>query len=171
MNRHRIAESPSGQESATYTPLPARRDLDFPFQVTAFRMYNVYGPRQALNNPYQGVFGIFLGNLLRNEPITIFGDGEQSRDFIYVGDIVDAWVGALQTPSTYGTSINLGSGKRLSINYLADAVLSAFDRTRGRSSCEIRGRPIGRTAPCCKPTIRAPNNCSAGSHASRSRSA
>jgi UDP-glucose 4-epimerase len=108
----------------------ARRDLDFPFQVTAFRMYNVYGPRQALNNPYQGVLGIFLGNLLRDEPITIFGDGEQSRDFIYIDDIVDAWVGALQSPSTYGTSINLGSGKRLSINYLADAVLSAFDRTR-----------------------------------------
>jgi UDP-glucose 4-epimerase len=93
-------------------------------------MYNVYGPRQALNNPYQGVLGIFLGNLLRDEPITIFGDGEQSRDFIYIDDIVDAWVGALQSPSTYGTSINLGSGKRLSINYLADAVLSAFDRTR-----------------------------------------
>ena len=77
------------------------------------------------------MLGIFLGNLLRNEPITIFGDGEQSRDFLYIQDIVDAWIGALQTASTYGTSINLGSGKRLSINYLADAVLSAFDRTRG----------------------------------------
>jgi UDP-glucose 4-epimerase len=109
----------------------ARRDLDFPFKVTAFRMYNVYGPRQALDNPYQGVLGIFLGNLLRNEPITIFGDGEQSRDFIYIQDIVDAWVGALKKSTTYGTSINLGSGRRLSINYLADAVLSAFDRTRG----------------------------------------
>jgi UDP-glucose 4-epimerase len=54
----------------------AQRDLDFPFQITAFRMYNVYGPRQALNNPYQGVLGIFIGNLLRGEPITIFGDGE-----------------------------------------------------------------------------------------------
>lgn len=59
-------------------------------------MYNVYGPRQALDNPYQGVLGIFIGNLLRDEPITIFGDGEQTRDFIYVSDIVDAWVGALQ---------------------------------------------------------------------------
>jgi UDP-glucose 4-epimerase len=111
----------------------ARRDLDFEFKVTAFRMYNVYGPRQALDNPYQGVLGIFLGNLLRDEPITIFGDGEQSRDFIYVQDIVDGWVGALQKPATYGKSINLGSGKRLSINYVADAVLSAFDRTRGDS--------------------------------------
>jgi UDP-glucose 4-epimerase len=107
-----------------------RRDLDFPFQITAFRMYNVYGPRQALNNPYQGVLGIFLGNLMRGEPITIFGDGEQSRDFIYIRDIVDAWASALNNPASYGKSINLGSGKRLSINCVADAVLSAFNRTR-----------------------------------------
>jgi UDP-glucose 4-epimerase len=110
--------------------MAARRDLDFPFKITAFRMYNVYGPRQALDNPYQGVLGIFLGNLLRKEPITIFGDGEQSRDFIHIRDIVDAWVGALENPASYGKSINLGSGKRLSINYVADAVLSAFQRTR-----------------------------------------
>ena len=45
-----------------------RVDLDFDFHVTCFRMYNVYGPRQALDNPYQGVLGIFLGNLLRGEP-------------------------------------------------------------------------------------------------------
>jgi len=109
--------------------MAARSNLDFPFNVTAFRMYNVYGPRQALNNPYQGVLGIFLGNLLRKEPITIFGDGEQSRDFIYIRDIVDAWVGALENPASYGRSINLGSGKRLSINYVADAVLAAFKRT------------------------------------------
>jgi UDP-glucose 4-epimerase len=109
----------------------ARRDLDFPFHITAFRMYNVYGPRQALDNPYQGVLGIFLGNLLRGEPIMIFGDGQQSRDFIYIRDICDAWLGALDNSASYGKSINLGSGKRLSINYLADAVLSAFDRTRG----------------------------------------
>jgi UDP-glucose 4-epimerase len=107
-----------------------RRDLDFPFQITTFRMYNVYGPRQALNNPYQGVLGIFLGNLMRGEPITIFGDGEQSRDFIYIRDVVDAWAGALKNPASYGKSINLGSGKRLSINCVADAVLSAFSRTR-----------------------------------------
>src|SRR5262249_17730654 len=54
-----------------------RTDLDFPFRVTSFRMYNVYGPRQSLDNPYQGVLGIFLGHLLRGEPLTVYGDGEQ----------------------------------------------------------------------------------------------
>src|SRR5262249_16653120 len=68
-----------------------RPDLGFELHATSFRMYNVYGPRQAVDNPYQGVLGIFLGNLLRHEPLTIFGDGEQSRDFVYVDDVVDAW--------------------------------------------------------------------------------
>ena len=108
----------------------ARRDLDFDFHVTSFRMYNVYGPRQALDNPYQGVLGIFLGNVLRGEPITIFGDGEQSRDFIYIDDVVRAWVGALWNPSSYRTILNLGSGQRLTINRLADCVLAAFGHAR-----------------------------------------
>jgi UDP-glucose 4-epimerase len=119
-----------------------RVDLDFDFHVTCFRMYNVYGPRQALDNPYQGVLGIFLGNLLRDEPITIFGDGEQSRDFVYIDDIVDAWVGALGNPAAYGRTFNLGSGRRLSINQLADHVLAAFDRTRANDMVRYApGRP------------------------------
>jgi len=107
-----------------------RVDLDFDFRVTSFRMFNVYGPRQALDNPYQGVLGIFLGNLLRGEPLTIFGDGEQSRDFVYIDDVVDAWVGAIERPSSYGQVFNLGSGRRLSINTLADQALAAFGHSR-----------------------------------------
>jgi UDP-glucose 4-epimerase len=107
-----------------------RLDLGFDFHVTCFRMYSVYGPRQALDNPYQGVLGIFLGNLLRGEPITIFGDGEQSRDFIYIDDIINAWVTALDTPASYGKIINLGSGCRVSINRLADFALAAFNYNR-----------------------------------------
>jgi UDP-glucose 4-epimerase len=103
-----------------------RVDLDFDFQATSFRMYNVYGPRQAVDNPYQGVLGIFLGNLLRGEPLTLFGDGEQSRDFVYISDVVDAWVGALDNPASHGKIFNLGSGRQTSINRLADEVLAAF---------------------------------------------
>jgi UDP-glucose 4-epimerase len=107
-----------------------RIDLRFSLHVTSFRMYNVYGPRQALDNPYQGVLGIFLGNVLRGEPLTIFGDGEQSRDFIYIDDVVDAWVGAIANPASYGQVFNLGSGSRTSIKQLADKTLGAFDRNR-----------------------------------------
>jgi UDP-glucose 4-epimerase len=107
-----------------------RADLGLELRVTSFRMYNVYGPRQALDNPYQGVLGIFLGNLLRGEPLTIFGDGEQSRDFVYVGDVADAWLQALEDPASYGRVFNLGSGRETSINELADLALASFGRTR-----------------------------------------
>jgi UDP-glucose 4-epimerase len=86
----------------------------------------VYGPGQALDNPYQGVLGIFLGNLLRGEPITIYGDGEQTRDFVYVDDIVEGWARTLGNPATYGLVINLGSGRSLSINELASRAVEAF---------------------------------------------
>src|SRR5262245_25832394 len=102
-----------------------RPDLGFDFKVTSLRMYSVYGPGQALDNPYQGVLGIFLGNVMRGEPITIFGDGEQTRDFVYIDDIVDGWTRALSTPATAGQVINLGSGRSLSINQLAEAAIRA----------------------------------------------
>jgi UDP-glucose 4-epimerase len=116
-----------------------RVDLGFDFHVTSFRMYNVYGPRQALDNPYQGVLGIFVGNVLRGEPLTIFGDGRQSRDFIYIGDVVEAWSRALTASSTYGKVFNLGSGRRLSINALARHTLAAFGQRPSQAT--IRHAP------------------------------
>ena len=116
-----------------------RPDLGFQFNVTSLRMYSVYGPGQALDNPYQGVLGIFLGNILRAEPITIFGDGEQTRDFVYIGDIVDAWARALETPGSNGAIVNLGSGRSLSINQLAAHATAAFGHAPG--SYAVRRAP------------------------------
>jgi UDP-glucose 4-epimerase len=114
-----------------YTVSTAERvDLDFEFNVTAFRMFNVYGERQSLDNPYQGVAAIFLANVLRNEAITIHSDGEQSRDFVHIDDVVEAWITALDSEAAYGQVFNLGTGQRRSINHLVDAILSAFDFTR-----------------------------------------
>ena len=87
-------------------------------RAVAFRMFNVYGPRQSLTNPYQGVLGIFLGNVLRGEPIRIFGDGEQSRDFVYVGDVANAWAAAVHGPPSTPLALNLGTNTRTSINEL-----------------------------------------------------
>jgi UDP-glucose 4-epimerase len=108
-----------------------RPDLDFDFNVTSLRMYCVYGPGQSTNNPYQGVLGIFSGNLLRGEPITIFGDGEQTRDFIYIDDIVDAWSRALIAPAARGAIVNVGSGRSMSINQLAEHAIAAFGHAPG----------------------------------------
>ncbi len=108
----------------------ARADLQAPLNVTSFRMFNVYGERQSLNNSYQGVFAIFTGNVLRGEPINIHSDGQQSRDFVHVRDVARAWVGALDNPRAYGQVINLGTGVQQSVNQLCDAVLEIFGHTR-----------------------------------------
>ncbi len=102
-----------------------RTDLVSPFQATALRMFNVYGPRQSLTNPYQGPVGIFLGHVLRGEPITIFGDGKQTRDFIYIDDVVSTWIKSIDNQKTYQNTYNVGSGRRMTIRAIADAVISA----------------------------------------------
>ncbi len=103
-----------------------RKDLGFKLKSTAFRMFNVYGRRQSLTNPYQGVASIFIGNVLRREPVKIFGDGEQSRDFIHISDVVDAWCRALTSPKSAGQVFNLGTGTRISVNKLVHTDIKAF---------------------------------------------
>jgi UDP-glucose 4-epimerase len=103
----------------------ARADVDL--DVTSLRMFNVYGERQSLTNPYQGVLAIFVGNALRGEPLTIRSDGEQTRDFVYVGDVADAWLAVLDEPATHGRVLNVGSGRDTTITELAAAVLAGFD--------------------------------------------
>ncbi len=118
-----------------------RADVDL--AVTSLRMFNVYGPGQSITNPYQGVLAIFIGNLLRGEPITIHGDGRQTRDFVYVDDVVSAWMHLLDLPSSFGRALNVGSGRETSISELADAVLEAFGESRAtwdvRSESAQRG--------------------------------
>lgn len=107
-----------------------RHDLGFDFNVTSFRMFNVYGLRQSLTNAYQGVFAIFIGNVLRGEPIKIHSDGEQARDFVHISDVARAWMESIDNPASFGQVINLGTGHRVSVNQLADMVLASFGHTR-----------------------------------------
>src|SRR5580704_6277238 len=84
-------------------------------EFSALALANVYGPRQ---NPHgeAGVVAIFAERLLRGEPITVFGDGEQTRDFVYVDDVVDAFVRAATRGG--GLVCNIGTGKETSVNEL-----------------------------------------------------
>jgi UDP-glucose 4-epimerase len=115
----------------------ARTDVSL--SVTSLRMFNVYGERQSLSNPYQGVLAIFIGNVLRGEAITIHSDGRQTRDFVYVADAVDAWLRVLDTPETDGAVYNVGSGRETTISELAEAVLRAFGESP--DTWEIRRGP------------------------------
>lgn len=102
-----------------------RPDIRNALHVTSLRMFNVYGPGQSISNPYQGVLAIFIGNVLRGEPIRIFGSGKQTRDFIYVDDVSRAWVQVIQNKKTYGVVMDVGSGSPISINRLAAYVIHA----------------------------------------------
>lgn len=80
------------------------------FPVVCLRMFNVYGPRQSLSNPYTGVLAIFLSRLLAGQPPVVYEDGGQTRDFVSVHDVVDAILLAIETPAVDGEVINIGSG-------------------------------------------------------------
>lgn len=87
--------------------------------VISMRFFNVYGIRHRTSGTYGAVFGVFLAQLLNDKPLTIVGDGEQTRDFTYVTDVVDACYIASQ--STFTQEIfNVGSDNTYSINYLVD---------------------------------------------------
>jgi dTDP-L-rhamnose 4-epimerase len=91
--------------------------------TTALRFFNVYGPRQALSNPYTGVGAIFASRLLNGRPPVIFEDGGQSRDFIHVSDLVAGIEAALDPGRADGGALNLGTGRGVSVLEVA-AVLS-----------------------------------------------
>ena len=91
--------------------------------IISLRYFNVYGPRIDFNSDYSLVIGKFLKQKAEGKPLTIFGDGEQTRDFCYIDDVVDATIKAMESEKLEGGEvINIGSGKSYSINYLADLI-------------------------------------------------
>lgn len=87
--------------------------------VVSMRFFNVYGPRHRTSGTYGAVFGVFLAQLLNNKPLTIVGDGEQTRDFTFVTDIVDASFSAAKS-DVVNEIMNVGSDNTYSINYLVE---------------------------------------------------
>ena len=87
--------------------------------VVSMRFFNVYGPRHRTSGTYGAVFGVFLAQLLNNKPLTIVGDGEQTRDFTFVTDVVDACYTAAKSDIT-NEIFNVGSDNTYSVNYLVE---------------------------------------------------
>lgn len=92
------------------------------------RLFNVYGPGQALSNPYTGVLAIFASRLLNNQRPMIFEDGEQRRDFVYVGDVARAFADALTAPGVSGETFNVGSGCGRTVTNVALELANAMGR-------------------------------------------
>ena len=92
-------------------------------ETVSLRYFNVYGERQNLGGAYATVVGIFLNQLMNKNPLTINGDGNQRRDFTYVGDVVSANIFAAKSKNVgKGEVINIGNGENISINELAESI-------------------------------------------------
>jgi UDP-glucose 4-epimerase len=90
--------------------------------VISLRLFNVYGPRSRTSGSYGAMFGVFLAQKLHGQPFTVVGDGEQSRDFTYVTDVVDAFVraGSTRREELFGQSFNVGTGVPVSVNRVVE---------------------------------------------------
>ena len=94
----------------------------------ALRLFNVFGPGQALSNPYTGVLAIFASRLLNGQPPLVYEDGRQMRDFVYVGDVARAFRLAMETPGIAGEVFNIASGRPRAIRDIAVQLAEAMDR-------------------------------------------
>ncbi len=121
------------QERLTLTVAPA-----YGMEGVALRLFNVYGPGQALSNPYTGVLAIFASRLLNGERPLIFEDGEQRRDFIHVDDISRAFLLALERKEAAGGVFNIGSGRDVTVCEVGEAIAAAMHKPQ--LSPEITGK-------------------------------
>ena len=100
-------------------------DLDY----IIFRPHNVYGERQNIGDKYRNVVGIFMNQILQGQPMTIFGDGSQSRAFSYIGDVAPVIAASVEVPAAYNQIFNVGADHPYTINELTVAVANAMGVT------------------------------------------
>jgi nucleoside-diphosphate-sugar epimerase len=92
------------------------------FETVVLRYFNVFGPRQNPHSQYAAVVPLFIATIDQGEPITIHGDGEQSRDFTYVGNVVDATIKAATAPGASGRTFNVAAGSPATVNHVAETI-------------------------------------------------
>jgi UDP-glucose 4-epimerase len=119
-------EDPYGiSKYAVELDLRAAHEL-FGLDYVIFRPHNVYGENQNIGDRYRNVIGIFMNQIMRGEPMTIFGDGLQTRAFSYIDDVAPYIANCVNIPQAYGQVINIGADKPYTVKYLAEVVARAF---------------------------------------------
>ena len=119
-------EDPYGvAKLAVEQDLAAARAM-FGLDYMIYRPHNVYGPNQNIADRYRNVVGIFMNQILRNEPMTIFGDGSQTRAFSYIDDVAPLIAEAIEYPGAWNKVFNVGADQPCSLNELAAAVARAM---------------------------------------------
>jgi len=96
--------------------------------ASAFRYQNVYGPGQSLSNPYTGILAIFSNLILQNKAINIFEDGKESRDFVYIDDVVNATILGLENEEANGKVYNVGSGIATSVEDIVGLLMKLYNK-------------------------------------------
>ena len=99
----------------------------FDLNYVIFRPHNVYGERQNIGDKYRNVVGIFMNQILQGKPMTVFGDGNQTRAFSYIGDIAPIMAEAIDIPAACNQVFNIGADQPYSVNDLASAVARAME--------------------------------------------
>lgn len=95
-------------------------------QSVSFRYQNVYGPGQSLKNPYTGILSIFSNSLRQNNDINIFEDGKETRDFVYVDDVADATISAIENEKCSGLCFNIGTGQAIDVLTVANTLKQIY---------------------------------------------
>ena len=107
--------------------------------VTSFRMFSVYGPGQDLGNVKQGMVSIFLSYMLRGVEVPVTGSLDRFRDFVYVDDVVDAWIKALNVSHTSQEVYNVGSGQGTTVQELLSSLIRVLDLAIDHPIRELEG--------------------------------
>ncbi len=119
-------EDPYGiAKYAVELDLRAAHEL-FGLDYIVFRPHNVYGENQNIGDRYRNVIGIFMNQLMHGEPMTVFGDGLQTRAFSYIDDVAPHIANSVHVPEAYNEVINVGADKPYTVKYLAEVVAQAF---------------------------------------------
>src|SRR4051794_6736597 len=115
--------------------------------TVALRFFNVYGPFQALSNPYTGVLAIFASRLLNERRPMVFEDGRQRRDFVSVHDVAAACALALRSPVAAGHVLNIGSGESVSVNEIAERLAATLGKEHLEPDISCKSR-VGDVRHC-----------------------
>ncbi len=130
--------SPYGVEKLTSEHYLATWSKLFGVQTVALRYFNVFGPRQDPRSPYSGVISIFVDRILGGKPITFFGDGSQTRDFVFVANVVDANILAATRDGVSGRAYNVACGRGTTLLELSSLLERAAERPVERLFAEPR---------------------------------
>jgi UDP-glucose 4-epimerase len=124
---------PQPEDSYGIAKLAVERELQvtremFGLDYVIFRPHNVYGERQNIGDRYRNVVGIFMNQLMKGEPMTIFGDGEQQRAFTHISDVAPVIAESVNTPAAHNQVFNVGADVPHTVNHLAQIVADAMNK-------------------------------------------